>query len=340
MNRRDRGRRPVGSVAGLSLIELMVALVLGLLLTAGALSIFLSMRAAFRTTEDLSRVQEAGRVAFELMARDVREAGGNQCGTNIRQSMVMSDRDSDFWKNWNKSLIGFGGDAAFATPAQPFGTAAGSRIKGTDGLELHATEDLGIYLVAAMANKDADLSVNAVPADVKDGDALLVCDFRLATLFKATAAGGASIGHGVGAGGNCSAGFSRETSLLCVNEAAMPADRWHLYGNNAIVARPAVVRWYIGGNDDAGKSLYRTVIDSRGAVAASDEVAEGVSQMSIAYLMDGKADYLAAAAIDDWSKVKAARVVLNLESRRKSGVDNQAISRSVSAVLSLRNRNP
>lgn len=69
------GRR----VSGFSLIELMVSLVLGLLVAGAALAIFQSNQATYRSNEGLNRVQENARVAFELMSRDIRAAGGSAC---------------------------------------------------------------------------------------------------------------------------------------------------------------------------------------------------------------------------------------------------------------------
>ena len=62
---------------GVSLIELMVALVLGLLVVGGAIGMFISNKQAYSATESVGRVQENSRLAFELMARDKKvERGG------------------------------------------------------------------------------------------------------------------------------------------------------------------------------------------------------------------------------------------------------------------------
>lgn len=336
--RRARIRAAASPQRGLSLIELMVALVLGLLLTMGALSIFLASRAAYRTTEDLSRVQETARIAFELMARDVREAGGNQCASVIRLANVSADRDSAFWKNWGVSFRGFDGATGFVAPTSGFGNAQGERLAGSDAIELHSTQDLGIYLTEAMAGRDAALKVNRVPADVQGGDVLMVCDFRLVSVFKATSVAGSALAHDPS--GNCSVGFTRQLALLC-DDKSVPAQSWHLYGRNAIVGRPQAVRWFIGANKAGGTSLFRQVLYSdRAPTPAADEVAQGVAEMAITYLADGKTGYASAAGVTDWGTVKSARVVLTLKSDRASGSDSQPIVRTVTTVLSLRKRNP
>src|SRR6056297_2065090 len=60
---------------GFSLVELMVAITLGLLLTAGMVQLFSSSRLTFQTNDALARVQENGRFAMELLKRDLRQAG-------------------------------------------------------------------------------------------------------------------------------------------------------------------------------------------------------------------------------------------------------------------------
>ena len=73
-----RGSSP-RRAAGFSLIELMVALVLGLLVAGAALAILQSNQATYRSNEGLNRIQENARIAFELMSRDIRAAGGSAC---------------------------------------------------------------------------------------------------------------------------------------------------------------------------------------------------------------------------------------------------------------------
>lgn len=60
---------------GLSLIELMIAIALGLFLMAGLIQMFIGSKVTFTTQQGLSRVQENGRLAIEFISSDVRMAG-------------------------------------------------------------------------------------------------------------------------------------------------------------------------------------------------------------------------------------------------------------------------
>jgi len=64
-----------GSQKGLTIIELMVAMVLGLLLMAMAIHIFVGSRDTYRYNSNLARLQENGRFAFEQISRVVRMTG-------------------------------------------------------------------------------------------------------------------------------------------------------------------------------------------------------------------------------------------------------------------------
>lgn len=71
-------------MAGFGLIELMIALVLGLLVMGAAFAVFQSNQATYRANEGLNRIQENARVAFELMSRDLRSSGGGPCSNASR----------------------------------------------------------------------------------------------------------------------------------------------------------------------------------------------------------------------------------------------------------------
>lgn len=64
---------------GLSLIELMITVILSSLLLLGVLQLYINTSATDRTSNELARVQESGRVALDLIAREARRAGYQGC---------------------------------------------------------------------------------------------------------------------------------------------------------------------------------------------------------------------------------------------------------------------
>ena len=67
--------------SGMTLIEIMVALVISLFLLAGLLQMFIATRQSARVQENLSRVQENGRFGIEYINRVIRQAGYRSKGS-------------------------------------------------------------------------------------------------------------------------------------------------------------------------------------------------------------------------------------------------------------------
>ena len=60
---------------GFTLIELMIAMLIGVFLMTGVIQIFISAKQAYRLQENLSRLQENGRFAMDMITKDIRMAG-------------------------------------------------------------------------------------------------------------------------------------------------------------------------------------------------------------------------------------------------------------------------
>jgi len=66
--------KPQDRQHGLSLVELMIAMTIGLILLAAMGYLFLGTRQTSRTQDDLSRLQETGRIALDVVGQMVRHA--------------------------------------------------------------------------------------------------------------------------------------------------------------------------------------------------------------------------------------------------------------------------
>lgn len=67
--------RRFGKIAGFSLVELMISIVVGLIVVAGVISIFSSTIKSYTDNLRMTRLNQELRVAMDLMGRDIRRAG-------------------------------------------------------------------------------------------------------------------------------------------------------------------------------------------------------------------------------------------------------------------------
>lgn len=332
MSPRHRSHRPAPrGHRGFSLIELMIALVLGLLVAGAAIGMFISNARTYDTTESLSRVQENARMAFELMARDIRESGGNPCSRNLLVANVLgaAGGGTGWWNNWGNGVRGY-----------ESGALAGS-LAGTDAIELMSGSSSGATVVAhnpTSATFDVVPQTHGFLAD----DILMVCDFRQASIFQmsgpsANPVTNGNVVHNSGGGtpGNCSKGLGFAQPIDCSANGTP-----YTYGDNSMVVRLQAARWFVADNGRGGNSLFRVALRNN-AVAPREEVIEGVDDMQITYLLPGGADYVDSTAVPAarWREVSSVRLDITLTGQDNVGTDGSRINRRLQHTVTLRNRN-
>ena len=101
---------------GVSLVELMVSITIGLILIAGVMSIFFSSKVTYMANEKTARLQENGRVALDLITHDLRSAGYLGCAKIPRWfQSTLNDPTSVLW-NYFTPMVGYesDGEGAYA----------------------------------------------------------------------------------------------------------------------------------------------------------------------------------------------------------------------------------
>lgn len=81
----------INSQKGLTLVELLIAAFLGLLLTATIGAMYVTSVSGFRSTNELSRVQENNRFAMHFLQQSIRQAGYSLCGNRTRDYSFLID---------------------------------------------------------------------------------------------------------------------------------------------------------------------------------------------------------------------------------------------------------
>lgn len=335
---RHRGS-PANASSGFTLIELMVAMVLGLIVVGGVVSVFLANQRAYRTNQALGDVQDGSRIAFEMMARDIREAGLTGCNNNGRVANVLNNKSTAWWADWGNAVHGYGAGTA-ADPALTVGTAATNQVSGTDSLQLLGAADSGLSVAATPSSTAANFKLNDKTADIVTGDVIIVCDPDHAAIAQVTDYNDSNVtllhnSGGKTSPGNCSKGLGYPT--VCTTNGI-----GYKFQPNSQIFKLGAVDWYIGYNPLGGKSLYRvTVVTTAGTpTPTKQEMVRDVTGMTILYHQAGIASFVDAKSVAaNWGAVDAVQVQLTVESvDKRAGTNAEPIKRQFAATSTVRNR--
>ncbi|MBO6658898.1 MAG: PilW family protein [Pseudomonadales bacterium] len=90
---------PLERQKGLSLVELMISLAVGSIITAGVAQLFTANSEAYQMLQGQARIQESARFALEFMRRDIENAGNLGCNSSMipgeSTNFALNQRDSN-----------------------------------------------------------------------------------------------------------------------------------------------------------------------------------------------------------------------------------------------------
>lgn len=334
---------------GLTIVELLVAMVIGIVLITAALGVSLSNKNTYRINSGLARIQDTSRFTIEIMGQQIRDAGGIACGVGLPVANVITDANDVWWANWQGGLQGFDDqDDGFA---KKFGTQPGDRVIGTDALITMSGTLNPISIVKKHNTAQSEIEI-ATDIDVKSGEVAIICDFSQAAIFQAALNTDASVIYHTpnkGAPGNCNSNLSFK--VPCSNT----TEKQYEYSANALISSLSSTAWYIGINSRGNSSLFRLVLDadSNTPLQEPEEIAANVIGMTLSYLTQNASgspagDYESAKDISpgDWPNVIAVRLELTLissadfQGKPLEDAEGNAIEFRTYNSFSLRNRIP
>ncbi len=293
------------SQRGMSLIELMVALGLGVFLILGVVNVFVSNKDSTQVETSLARLQENGRIALDILAGEVRDAMFIGCTSANRQLTVMADSADPQWmQGYERTSVGWSPalDASLAAintqnrvGSDVIDLARGVRI-GT-GVGLQASANVGIG--------NANIPVTANSECLQSGDQVMIANCGGTSLFEITntpACDGSATTLVFGAGANTpptlTAGYRAGDSLY-----RMRGTVWYVMDTGRTRLNGAV-------------PVYALVRRTNGG--SVEEIIEGVEYMQILYgqkLANGNLRYVPANdATLDMEQVVSLRIALLLQS--------------------------
>lgn len=341
--------------SGFTIVELMVALLLGLVLVGGVINVFLTSGQTLRVNQNLSRVHENARFGIEMFSREIREAGMVPCGSTLSANVLRGSGGSvPWWASTYDGMVRGFDDGQNSTAIKGFGASTADRVGGTDALLIlrPSSDEADLRRLAShdpAENSFTDASVISTAVKSRyDSRPALVCDGKSAALLQIGAASVSLGEYDYGTGTyNCSMNLGSA-------DAACATTTPRTFDAGAQLTRWDPAFWYVGHNSRGTKSLYRMGIklnSSTGAVENDvQEMVPDVENMEIDYLTRNRdndnvlaTDWVAASAFTGgWTsttaEVVAARVKLTLRSTEAVGEGNVPLTRTFVILGSIRNR--
>jgi type IV pilus assembly protein PilW len=329
---------------GFSLVELMVALLLGVVLTSGVISVFITSKSSYSLNNAVGQVQEGGRYALTTMEPLVSMAGFSGCssanspaggaGTSFNSILAGS---ADAVYNFSYPVYGFEftgtgpGNKVVDTGTPVVDTTAtdwspnissamqtaidgSSPVKNSDMFMVH--EELGNPAILISPYDDGTTltyyaSTNTPP--VASSDIAIASSCKIIEAFQASSSNMSAGANGTMAHGAWTASFTTS-------------------GGN--VGKAQTYLFFVGKGVDGGYSLYEVSLASgTGQLGTPQEIVPGVENMQVLYgvnanssVTNAPSNYQTADTVQangQWGNVVSVRIALMVRS------DDDAIDKSM-----------
>jgi len=300
---------------GFSLIEVMVAMTIGLVISALVVTIFSASSSTYKVADSVGALQESGRVAMDSIDRDVQMAGFRGCNSNNVQSsgplINVITTPTGYANDLATSIQGYEYTGPGWTPALPpaINGAAPAPVAGSDVLVVRVPVGIPGTLSGPMVSATGDIPLFNTAGFAVD-DTVFIADCNQSAAFKISGFAGLNVQHALPKNSNASLG------RVFAEDALMMHFETHAYYVAPSSRNPATET-----------SLWMMI-----GTAAPVEVVEDVQGLQIQYGEDTDADYVAnvfrkANNVVDFTQVVALQVNLLVRGARFN--ETQAITNYV-----------
>ena len=373
-----RGRTPRASAhaqRGFSLVELMLALALGLVVVTGIVQLFVGNSQTYTILNGQSRLQENARFVFEFMSRAARTAGYFGCAPetdfvvkglrgawNSMPEFNMQAAVSGYQGNddgtWTPALSGLprtvgGANANVHTNGN--GIDISTIIEGTDVVVFRAMAEPSVRLTQVLQpDEDPVVEAPGNNAPFANGDIVIVADCEQAAVFRVTgvttAANESTLAHATAAGG--SPYENSDTVEGPGGAGTVPATLSVLgrsYGEETTVGEfVSTFFWIAPSAVDNAQGNPVNALWQKVGTDAPVELVQGVNDLEILYgvdttLNDGIANanqYMDFDDVPDPAQIVSLRVTTEVNSVDAVTDDGNQLTRTFSKTLLVRNANP
>jgi len=330
---------------GISLVEVMVALVISLFLLGGIIQVYLANKSSYAFSNSISRIQENGRYALDTMTQDLRMAGFFGCAifdpTNTENIVNNLNPDGTGYDAVVHDIIGQG----------LLEGTENDGLNGSDSITLRGAKPAQFNVYPPYGpSTSADIFING-GSSLEPDDIVMISNCRGGDIFQVTnttKGGGTTakdaVVHNTGNAtepGN----YNPDTCKVgqCLSQ---------VYGPDASVFQLQAVTYTIAVGESGEPALWRS------ENGTNLELIEGIEQMQLLYGIDTDDDdfpnqYVVSTAVADMLDVISIRLMLLARSESDSITEDfqkytynganvtagdQRLRQIFSTTIALRNR--
>ncbi len=296
------------SSKGFTLVELMVAMVIGLLMMGGVMQVFISNKQTHRQQEAMARVQENGRIAIQIITQDVRMANFWGCVDIANVTSILNVGNGigiDLIQGGVNGVDGAGGAADTINLQGAFGGSMPLVAPFQDATNVFTNPDISL---------------------IKDDDIVLVSDCANGEIFQATDTDtdAGSITHDIGG-----------ASLNNV------AQLFNVYGSSASIYKMRRITYTVTNNEltlSENAAPAQTLVDGVENMQILYGIDTNNNQVPNRYIN------AAIVGNANWGQVLTVHITLtmrsedNIASEKDTEYGDRRIRRIFSTTVSIRNR--
>ncbi|HID48947.1 MAG TPA: hypothetical protein EYP40_04910, partial [Chromatiales bacterium] len=277
---------------GVTLVELMIAMVISLLVLLGVATVYSSSKRSYKVQEEMARLQENARYAFASMAGDITEAGFAGCNPKL-QNLLNTNQGALF--DFMAGIDGWEYTATSTAPGQSYtitslantgstsdwtsydwGNGAGTDLAAElDGNVLRGNDVLVIkknILRDDIGLQQTPITAAAIPTGNATGipqcSIVVVTDCQRGVVFQK--------------GNNASASSLTRATGACSPGNSNPSNPWPFEITDQFRAMEAKsYAYYVGPGASGEPALFRA--DYGAGSIVIEELVEGVENMQVLY---------------------------------------------------------
>jgi len=358
----NRRLAPNAKQKGFSLIELMLALALGLVVTAGIVQLFVGNNRTNQLITGQSRLQESARYALDFVSRSVRNGGFYGCDPESDKiyNTLNAGWNQMFELDLTVPVQGFDGtgsgnsvgDWSPSLTTLPIGTASTTIIPGngidinslvpsTDILVVRYQVAPGFRITQRVNPNDDPVIENNGDVDLTAGDYAVISDCEQAAIFRVT---------GLSGGANLTLARNTGTGPFDNRAGVSLSQQGRSYGGDidnqgSVVAKLNTDIFFVAesaNNNNRGDAI--TSLWRKSGVDAPVELVEGISNLQVLFGIDSTPSdsersanrYVSFGAVGN-NVVRSIRVSIEANTVDVVSDSPEPISRTFTQTISLRN---